>query len=84
MQFNLSEQHASYILNALAQRPYVEVFELIADMQAQAVVQAQTAKQPGAQEPIQAAKPRARRSKVTPIKANGHDTGAAPGEALSA
>ena len=72
MHLTISDQQASLIVNILAQRPYAEVFELIAEIQAQAIQQRAGQVNP---EPVQTVKtPRARRAKVTPIKANGHDT----------
>jgi len=37
MKINLTTQQWNYILNVLGQRPYVEVVELIAEIQKQAV-----------------------------------------------
>lgn len=37
MKIELTPQQWTYILNVLGQRPYIEVFELIAEIQKQAV-----------------------------------------------
>ena len=41
MTLDFTDQQISYIVNALAQRPYGEVFELMQDIQRQAAAQQQ-------------------------------------------